>query len=243
MKTLLFVEDDKIISKKVKLTIEAELGEEIKVLCAHTVQETLDIVKISHIDIFMIDIKLPDGDGIELAKELRKTHEFAPMMIASVVDDLSIQVEANNELDIFLYLTKPYEPRELIPNIKSVLKRLKTPIKNYIALKKGSKTFKIDLTNVIMVEKITGAKQIEVHVLDTKEETTSTHTFPMQSLERFHTLLTDVRDLVRINQSTFVNPSFVDYYDGLDNKVHLRYTDRSVMVGRNFRTNIKLLLK
>ena len=243
MKTLLFVEDDKVISKKVRLTIEAELGEEVRILCAYTVQEALEIVKVAHVDIFVIDVKLPDGDGIELARELRKTNEFAPMMIASVVDDLKIQVEANNELDIFLYLTKPYEPRELIPNIKSVLKRLKTPIKNYITLKKGSKTFKIDLNHVIMVEKIAGAKQIEVHMLDIKQEKTLTYMFPMQSLEKFHTFLNDVRDLVRINQSTFINPSFVDYYDGLDNEVHLKHTDRLVTIGRNFRSNIKLLLK
>ena len=243
MKTLLFVEDDKVISKKMKLTIEAELGEEVRILCAYTVQEALEIVKVTHVDIFMIDIKLPDGDGLELAKELRKTHEFTPMMFASSVDDLQTQVQANNELDIFLYVTKPYNPRELIPDIKNVLRKLKTPMKNYISLKKGSKTFKIDLTQVIMVEKITGVKQIEVYVLDAKQEKVSTQVFPMQSLEKFHILLNDVRDLVRINQSTFINPSYVEYYDGLENEVHLKHTDRLVTIGRNFKNNVKLLFK
>jgi len=243
MKTLLFVENDKVISKKVKLTLEAELGEEIRVLCTYTVQETLELIEATHVDIFIIDVKLPDGDGIELAKELRKTHEFAPLMFASAVDDLRIQVQANNDLDIFLYITKPYDPRALIPDIKNVLKRLKTPIKNYISLKKGSKTFKIDLNQVIMVEKITGVKQIEVHILDPKQEQVSTQVFPMQSLEKFHTLLNDIRDLVRINQSTFINPSFVEYYDGLENEVHLKHTDRLVTIGRNFKDNIKLLFK
>jgi DNA-binding response OmpR family regulator len=243
MRTLLFVEDDKLISKKVKLTIEAEISSEVRILCAYTVQETLEIVKVTHIDIFIIDVKLPDGNGISLAKELRKTHEFTPMMIASSVNDLRTQVEANNELDIFLYLTKPYVPNELIPDIKSILKRLRTPIENCIVMKKGSKTFKIDLNQVIMVVKVTGEKQIEIHMYDEKQEQMSIQTFPMQSLEKFNTLLNDPRDLIRINQSSFINPKFVEYYDGIENEVHLKNTSRLITIGKNFKDNVKLLFK
>ena len=243
MKTLLFVEDDKVMSKKVKLTIEAELGEELRVLCAYTAEEALEIAYATQIDIFMIEIKLPDAEGIEFAKKLRKTHEFTPMIIASSVDDLKTQVEANNELDIFLYLTKPYTPIEVIPSLKTVLRRLRKPIENYFKLKKGTKSFKIDLNHVILVEKVTGEKQIEVHIFDSKEGKTFIRTFPMQSLDKFHMLLNDPRDLIRVNQSSFVNPRYVEYYDGLDNEVHLKYTNRLVTIGRNYKSNVKVLFK
>lgn len=243
MKTLLFIEDDKVITKKLKLAFEAELGDSIRVLCAHSGKEALAILDATHIDIFILDLKLPDSDGIELAKQIRETHGQSLMMIASSVGDLRTQVNANNELDIFLYVTKPYVPSELIPNIKSALKRLNTPTGKFMTLKRGAKVFKINLNDVILVEKVKGDKQIEVHMFDEKKEETFTQVFPMQSLEKFNTLLNDPRDLVRINQSVFLNPKFVEYYDGLENEVHLKHTDRLITIGRTFKDNVKLLFK
>lgn len=243
MRTLLFIEDDKIISKKLKLAFEAEFGESLRVLCAYTGQEALDIIDAIHIDIFILDIKLPDYDGIELAKEIRETHGQSLMMIASSVDDLRTQVDANNELDIFLYATKPYAPSELIPNIKSALKRLDAPKARYMSLRKGTKVFKVNVNNVIFVEKIKGDKQIEVHMFNAKNEETYSHIFPMISLEKFSQVLNDPRDLVRINQSVFLNPKYVEHYSGLENEVHLKHTDRLITIGRTFRDNVKLLFK
>lgn len=243
MKTLLFIEDDKVISKKLKLAFEAELGDSIRVLCVHTGKEALEMIEVTQIDIFILDLKLPDCDGIELAKQIRETHLKSLMMIASSVDDLRTQVNANNELDIFLYVTKPYSPNELIPSIKSALKRLDTPTEKFITLKRGAKVFKINLNDVILVEKVKGDKQIEVHMFDEKQGKTFSKIFPMQSLEKFNSLLNDPRDLIRVNQSVFLNPKFVEYYDGLENEVHLKHTDHLIMIGRTFKDNVKLLLK
>jgi len=243
MKTLVFVENDKVISKKVKSTIEAELGEELKVICAYTAAEAYEIIQTIHADIFILDLQLPDVDGLTFAKELRKTHEFTPMMIASSVDDLKVQVEANNKLNIFLYLIKPYAPAEIIPSLTTVLRRLRQPPGNYFRLKKGTKYFKVDVNEVILVEKITGGKQIELHIFDPNKGQTFIEKFPMQSLDKFHNLLNDPRDLIRINQSAFVNPRYIDYYDGLENELHLKYTEKWVMIGKTYRNNIKALFK
>ena len=244
MKTFLLVEDDRILSKLVKAILETTLGNSVKILCAYTVKEALEIAKLTHIDIFMFDVLLPDGNGIEIARELRKTtHPFTPMMIASSIDDLKTQVNVNNELDVFLYITKPYDPTELIPKFESILKRLNKPIGDYVALKKGSKRYKIDLNDVILVDKIANEKQIEIYILDPDTGKVRIQGFPMQSLEAFQKLLSDARDLVRVNQSTFVNPKFVDYYDGLDNEVHLKHTNRIVSIGKTYKDSVKLLFR
>ncbi|MCL2559332.1 MAG: response regulator [Turicibacter sp.] len=243
MKTILFVEDDKLIHQKVKLAIELELMGEVRVLSAYSAKEARGFVSLMHIDIFIFDIKLPDGDGVELAREIRRMNETAPMIFTSSVNDLRTQVEINNSINILLYLQKPYEANELVLNLKSIIRRLGKPVKHYINLRIGAKTFKINLNNVVLVEKVKSDKKIDVYILDPLTQDVEIKTFPMQSLEKFQERLNDSRDLLRVNQSAFVNPKYVDYYDGSENEIHLNHVKRVVTIGRTFKGNLKILLK
>jgi len=76
-------------------------------------------------ELVLLDINLPGEDGFTLARYLREHHEVGIVMLTAasdVVDRvLGLEIGADD------YITKPFEPRELMARIKSVLRRLAVP--------------------------------------------------------------------------------------------------------------------
>lgn len=77
-------------------------------------------------DLIILDIMLPDMDGFEACKEIRKTSQVPIIMLTArgeVMDRI-----VGLELGADDYLPKPFEPRELVARIQSVLRRGKNPV-------------------------------------------------------------------------------------------------------------------
>jgi len=72
-------------------------------------------------DLMLLDWRLPDGEGIDLLKELRKTSELPVIMVTArveVIDKvLGLEIGADD------YVTKPVEPRELLARLKARLRK------------------------------------------------------------------------------------------------------------------------
>ena len=83
-----------------------------------------DLVGKQAFDLVVLDLNMPGEDGISLARFLRDNHPVGIVMLtaaAEVVDRIvGLEVGADD------YVTKPFEPRELLARIKSVLRRLET---------------------------------------------------------------------------------------------------------------------
>lgn len=71
-------------------------------------------------DVMLLDWRLPDGEGIDLLKELRKTSDLPVLMVTARVDVidrvLGLEIGADD------YVTKPVEPRELLARVKARLR-------------------------------------------------------------------------------------------------------------------------
>lgn len=81
----------------------------------------LSTLNIERFDLIILDLTLPGIDGLEVCKEIRKEHDI-PIIISSARHDLTDKVTAlDNGADD--YLPKPYNPRELLARIKSLLRR------------------------------------------------------------------------------------------------------------------------
>jgi two-component system OmpR family response regulator len=73
------------------------------------------------VDVVLLDLMLPDGDGIELCRELRR-HSKMPLIVLSAHSDsitrvLSLEIGADD------YVAKPFEPRELLARIHALMRR------------------------------------------------------------------------------------------------------------------------
>jgi two-component system KDP operon response regulator KdpE len=88
---------------------------------ASTVEEALDAAAVSRPEAAIIDLVLPDGDGVELCRRLREWSEMPVIVLSAVGDeDAKVRALAAGADD---YITKPFGPRELIARLDANLRR------------------------------------------------------------------------------------------------------------------------
>ena len=86
-----------------------------------TAQEALDAAAVRPPDAAIIDLVLPDGDGIEVTRQLREW-SAAPIIVLSAVGEEDQKVRAL-EAGADDYVTKPFGPRELVARLQAALRR------------------------------------------------------------------------------------------------------------------------
>ena len=121
MTTVLLVEDDASISAALCELLERE---GYMVRTARTIAEGRSLLD-AHVEIVLLDWRLPDGEGVELLKEWRKTTDVPVLMVTARTD--VIDRVLGLELGADDYVTKPFDPRELLARIKARLRARKVP--------------------------------------------------------------------------------------------------------------------
>jgi DNA-binding response OmpR family regulator len=121
---ILVVEDDTNAGLLLKNFLESE-GFEIK-LCV-TAKSGLQSFIVEQFNLCVLDCSLPDQDGFWLAKEIKNRNDHAPIIFLtarSLLDDKirGFQSGADD------YVTKPFEPFELLYKIKAILRRSANPV-------------------------------------------------------------------------------------------------------------------
>ena len=117
---ILVVDDDADIRE---LIMEQLRRESYSVRSASSVQETRDQLSVMPVDVVVLDLNLPDGDGLTLCRELR-SGGFAEAIIMVTARDSAIDRVLGLELGADDYLTKPFEPRELTARIRNLFRRM-----------------------------------------------------------------------------------------------------------------------
>src|SRR5579883_2156545 len=82
-------------------------------------------LKSGSFDLLVLDLNLPDGDGLTLARELGARPGPAVIIVTARSDDVDRIVGL--ELGADDYITKPFNPRELMARVKAVLRRMQVP--------------------------------------------------------------------------------------------------------------------
>jgi two-component system, OmpR family, KDP operon response regulator KdpE len=95
-----------------------------EVATAATAQEALDAVAVRPPDAAILDLVLPDGDGVEVCRSIRGWSEL-PIIVLSAVGEEAEKVRAL-EAGADDYVTKPFGPGELVARLKAALRRATT---------------------------------------------------------------------------------------------------------------------
>jgi two-component system OmpR family response regulator len=121
MTKILFVDDDERICRLVKRYLEKS---GFDMVAAHNGADALNFLNDESIELILLDIMLPDIDGLTLGIEIRK-RVATPIIFISAKSDIEDKVSGLESVADD-YITKPFDEKELIARMKSVLRRAKT---------------------------------------------------------------------------------------------------------------------
>lgn len=119
MQNILLVEDDSDISKLINLHFD---GTQYKITSSSTGEEGLRNFTANKYHLIILDISLPDCNGMELCKKIRATDVHTPLMMLTCHADESDKVLAL-ELGADDYVTKPFGILELMARVKAIMRR------------------------------------------------------------------------------------------------------------------------
>lgn len=117
-KKILVVDDEKPISDIIKFNLTKE-GFEVDT--AYDGEEAVKKVNEIDPDLMILDLMLPKKDGLEVAREVRQTHDMPIIMVTA--KDTEIDKVLGLEMGADDYVTKPFSNRELVARVKANLRR------------------------------------------------------------------------------------------------------------------------
>jgi len=152
---ILVVDDEQQILRALRVILR-EAG--FEPLPASTAEEALDVAAIQRPDAAIIDLLLPDFDGVELARRLREWTDM-PLIVLSAVgeEDAKVKALAAGADD---YVTKPFGPRELVARLQANLRR--------IAPEREEAEVRVDGLEVDLARRTVRVQGEEVHLTPTE---------------------------------------------------------------------------
>ena len=121
MKTILIVEDDRILNRGVSFALKKE-GYEI--ISAYSLEEAKNVIIKNDIDFLLLDINLPDGSGLDLCEQISDIMDFP--IVFFTANDTEEDMIKGFERGCDDYISKPFSMDILKLKINAILKRSHT---------------------------------------------------------------------------------------------------------------------
>ena len=115
---ILLVEDDVTLAMGIEYSLK---NEGFNVYTVGKIEDAKEKISNSYIDIILLDVNLPDGNGYELCKEVRVDSEV-PIIFLTACDE-EVNIVMGLDLGADDYITKPVRVRELVARINAVARR------------------------------------------------------------------------------------------------------------------------
>ena len=119
MAKILLVEDDESIRLGLRYYLEQEAYEVME--CGLIKDALLKIQTEKQIDMILLDLNLPDGNGFDLFKKIKEMKDIPIIFLTA--NDLEVSIVMGLDMGADDYITKPFKARELISRMKAVLRR------------------------------------------------------------------------------------------------------------------------
>src|SRR5215475_11452494 len=115
---VLVVDDEESVRESFRLVLDQDYD----VLDAPDGMRALDIVRSHHVDVVLLDIRLPEMDGIEVLERLKALDDSVEVILVTAVRTVRTAVAAM-KLGAFDYLTKPFEDEELLSLVRRAVEK------------------------------------------------------------------------------------------------------------------------
>lgn len=118
MYNILVCDDDKEIVNAIEIYLSKE---GYKIIKAYNGKQALDIIQKEEVHLVILDIMMPEMDGMETANRIRERKSVPIIMLSAKSEDYDKVAGLNNGADD--YVTKPFNPIELIARVNSQIRR------------------------------------------------------------------------------------------------------------------------
>ncbi|MBR9649779.1 response regulator transcription factor CtrA [Thalassovita aquimarina] len=118
---ILLVEDDPTTSKSIEMMLTHA---NLNVYTTNLGEEGIDLAKLYDYDLILLDLGLPDMNGHDVLKQLRRARVDTPILILSGADDMKSKLKGFG-FGADDYLTKPFHREELVARIHAIIRRSK----------------------------------------------------------------------------------------------------------------------
>ena len=125
--TILVVDDEASIADGLRLTLEAE-GYSVRI--AGSVRTGLAAVTQADAHVAIVDLMLPDGDGLALTRELKSRDPALEVIVITAYGSVRKAMEATKGAGAFHVVEKPFEPEEVLGLVKTALEHRKLLVEN-----------------------------------------------------------------------------------------------------------------
>lgn len=117
-KKILIADDDPHILEVVTFALEKA---SMNICTASDGKQAIETFQSAHPDLIVLDVNMPEMDGLDVCKEIRKSSDVPILFLSSRDEEidriLGLEIGGDD------YLTKPFSPRELVARVKAILKR------------------------------------------------------------------------------------------------------------------------
>ena len=118
-KRLLVIDDDEKLLARLKKYLERF---DFVVYDKSNPIDGIEFIRENQVDLVILDVMMPDIDGFEALRRIRKDHGNLPVIMLTARGEVTDRI-VGLELGADDYLPKPFEPRELVARIQSILRR------------------------------------------------------------------------------------------------------------------------
>jgi len=157
MDTVLIIDDKKSMVDMLSKTFQSE---GFSVLAASSVAEGRKLIQQGEMDIVVTDLRLPDGNGIEVLRAVKESSQLIPVVLMTAHGNIEIAVRAVKD-GAYDFLSKPFDPEHLLIIVKRALAESASRKENII-LKKEFSRF-LDMPDIIGVSKVWDQVMAKVH--------------------------------------------------------------------------------
>lgn len=157
MVQVLVVEDDTYERKRL-VEILRESIEDGNIYEARTGKEAVRIFKNNHIDLFFLDIELPDFSGLKIAKEIRRILKYELTYIVFITAHVGLELEAFKKIHCYDFIEKPYKNKQIVEIVQKLVRGIvreeekEENEQKEVEFELKSCTLKIKIDEIVFVE-------------------------------------------------------------------------------------------
>jgi len=237
--SFLILEDEQPFINKIDSVIKS-MDIHSKILTAYSVEEGLEIAKLTTIDIFIVDINLNEPrTGLDFIHEIRSFYPLTPVVVVSALSEMHHKMIAFSDLKVSGYVDKPIENEQIVAELSRAVEIAEIVNNRTVVFKRQNISRSYQTRDIYCIQRMPkGKKRIVVTAYDEYTGTIESNEFSIKSsLTEVLDLFENKQDVIRCHQSWIVNPKFIRGFD-VGKEVLIMANNLKVPLGDTYKHHI-----